>query len=75
MVKRSGPENPKKILLNLPDAAYIVIHRNANNCILTRTKRPQLAKKTLLPPSYYRHSRVTCTGRVQYPENLRSRKQ
>lgn len=70
------PAVTKKTLPVLPDAASIAIERTANHRIQKRrpSSRPRMNKKPRSSPYHCRHCGVTCTGRVQYFEHLRSRK-
>lgn len=66
----------KTKLKTIPDAASIVIQRAANHRIRKErpSKRPRMNKNPRSSPFHCKKCLVTCTGRVQYLEHLRSRK-
>ena len=66
----------KTKLKTIPDAASITIERTAKHRIKkTRpSKRPRMTKNPRSSPYHCKLCLVTCTGRVQYLEHLRSRK-
>ena len=66
----------RKTLPTLPDAASITIDRTANHRIRQSqpSNRPRMTKNPRSSPFHCRHCQVTCTGRVQYFEHLRSRR-
>lgn len=66
----------RRTLKTLPDRASASIQRVVNHRIKKqqRSKRPRMTKDPRSSPFHCRLCQVTCTGRVQWHDHLRSRK-
>ena len=69
-------EPRRRTLERLPDRASATILRVANYRIRKNqsSRRPRMTKEPRSSPFHCRHCQVTCTGRVQWFEHLRSRR-
>ena len=71
------PQPPgRRTLQILPDHASFSIQRVVNHRLRKArpSKRPRMTKNPVSSPFNCRHCRITCTGRVQWADHLRSRR-